>query len=141
MRYVLVGGLAATMNVCSRILYNLWTSYSTAIVLAHFTGMTMTYMLARTYVFPSGLQTTHARSILAFLLVQGVALLQSWAISLGLAEYVLPRIGVHHFVHEIAHVTGVGMALFTNYFGNKHWAFRTVLCGAWEDEPGCTRGK
>lgn len=124
-RYLAAGGIAASLNVASRILYNLWTSYTVAIVLAHFTGMVTTFLLARKYVFPNSEHTTAAyRAAAPFLVVQGVALLESWAISIFLAEHVLPQLGIWHFRHEIAHASGVAAAVFTNYFGNKHWTFR-----------------
>jgi putative flippase GtrA len=123
-RYLVVGGIAASMNVASRVLYNVWTGYSMAIVLAHLTGMTVTFLLARKYVFREGQRDSAVTSIVPFFIVQGVALLESWAISVFLAEHALPRLGVRHFGHEIAHATGVATAVLTNYFGNKHWAFR-----------------
>ena len=129
-RYMVVGGMAASLNVCSRMVYNLWTSYSAAIVLAHITGMMTTFFLARAYVFPRGPQPAAVLAITRFCLVQGVSLLQTWLISILLARDLLPALGVLRFNHEIAHAFGVASAAFTNYFGNKYWTFRRRSGGA-----------
>jgi len=123
-RYLMVGGVAASLNICSRIFYNFWTSYSVAIVLAHTTGMITTFLLARIYVFPESRLAAPARSAFVFVLVNVFSGLQSWAVSILLAEHVLPALGVQHFIHEIAHVIGVAVSVLTNYFGNQRWAFR-----------------
>ena len=125
-RYLAVGGTAASLNLASRIFYNLWTSYSVAIVLAHLTGMATTFLLARIYVFPQDHQTLGGRTVLRFCIVQGIALLESLAVSILLADHVPSAFGVRRFDHEIAHMTGVTVAVFTNYFGSKHWTFRPL---------------
>jgi putative flippase GtrA len=49
---------------------------------------------------------------------------QTWAISMGLAYYVLPAAEVTRFIPEIAHAAGVMFPVFTSYLGHKHWSFR-----------------
>jgi len=50
--------------------------------------------------------------------------LQTWLISMGLAVYVLPAMGVKVFVHEMAHAAGIVAPVFTSYLGHKHFSFR-----------------
>ena len=121
--FLLAGGTAAAINFASRILYNQWMDYSTSIIVAYLTGMVTAFVLARLFVFTV---STHRwpRSALIFTLVNVVAAAQTWAISVGLAYYVLPGVGVTHFVMEIAHATGVAFPVFTSYLGHKHWSFR-----------------
>lgn len=121
--FVITGGMAAAVNFASRILYSQWMSYSAAIVVAYVTGMITAFLLARTFVFTGSRQSMHSSAML-FGLVNLLAVVQVWAISIGLASYVLPAIGVQHYVEEIAHAIGVAFPVFTSYLGHKHWSFR-----------------
>lgn len=121
--FLLTGGTAAAVNFASRILYNHWVDYSTSIIIAYLTGMVTAFVLARLFVFTESSQDWH-RSPLIFTLVNLVVVVQTWGISIGLANYVLPGVGVTHFAPEIAHATGVVFPVFTSYLGHKHWSFR-----------------
>lgn len=121
--FLLTGGTAAAVNFGSRILYNQWLSFSSAIVLAYVTGMVTAFILAKLFVFKDSQQALH-KSIMFFCLVNLVAVLQTWLISMGLAYYLLPSLGVTQFVPEIAHATGVIVPVFSSYVGHKYWSFR-----------------
>lgn len=121
--FLLTGGLAAAVNFGSRILFSQWMGYSAAIVLAYLVGMTTAFVLARQFVFKQGQQALH-HSAMYFVLVNVVAVLQTWVVSMGLALYVLPALGVTRFVAEIAHAVGVVVPVFTSYLGHKHLSFR-----------------
>lgn len=121
--FLLTGGLAAAVNFGSRIVYNQWCDFSTAVILAYLTGMITAFVLARMFVFKQSSQSMH-RSALYFTLVNLVAVLQTWLISMGLALYLLPMLGVTHFTREIAHAIGVAAPVFTSYLGHKRWSFR-----------------
>lgn len=121
--FLVTGGTAAAVNFLSRILYNQWMSFSVAIVLAYVTGMITAFVLARMFVFTDSQQPVH-HSAMFFVLVNLVAAAQTWLISLGLANYVLPALGVDNFRHEIAHAVGVAVPVFTSYIGHKRWSFR-----------------
>ena len=123
MLFLLTGGTAAAINFASRILYNHWLDYSNSIIVAYLTGMVTAFVLARLFVFTETSQDWH-RSALIFTLVNMVAVAQTWAISMGLAYYVLPSAGVTRFAPEIAHAAGVAFPVFTSYLGHKHWSFR-----------------
>jgi putative flippase GtrA len=121
--FLLTGGTAATVNFGSRILYSRWLDFSAAVILAYITGMVTAFVLAKLFVFKDSTQSVH-RSIVFFILVNLVAVLQTWAISMGLAYYLLPAMGVSAFVQEIAHAVGVAVPVFTSYIGHKRWSFR-----------------
>lgn len=121
--FLLTGGTAAAVNFGSRIVYNLWVDFSTAIILAYVTGMITAFVLAKLFVFKESSLAIH-HSAFFFILVNLVAVLQTWLISMGLALYVLPWLGVSRFVNEIAHAVGVVVPVFTSYLGHKHWSFR-----------------
>ena len=120
--FLLTGGLAAAVNFGSRIVYNRWLDFSSAVVLAYLTGMVTAFILARSFVFTQGSQSVQ-RSAMFFVLVNGVAVLQTWAISMAL-YYLLPIAGVTKWVPEIAHAVGVAVPVFTSYLGHKKFSFR-----------------
>jgi putative flippase GtrA len=122
LKFLITGGLAAAVNFGSRIVYNQWTDYSTAIILAYLTGIVTAFVLAKLFVFRESQRPVH-HSAFFFILVNLLAVLQTWGISLLLANYALPKLGVTRFVPEIAHAVGVAFPVFTSYLGHKRWSF------------------
>lgn len=121
--FLLTGGAAAAVNFGSRIVYSFFVDFPVAILIAYLTGMVTAFVLARLFVFKDSKQTLH-RSVGFFVLVNLVAVLQTWLISMGLAYYALPALGVTYFVREVAHAVGVVVPVFTSYIGHKRWSFR-----------------
>jgi len=121
--FLITGGTAALVNFGSRFVYNQWVSFSTAVILAYITGMITAFVLAKVFVFKESQQSIH-HSAIFFCLVNLVAVLQTWLISMGLAYYLLPYLGVSIFVEEIAHAVGIAVPVFTSYIGHKRWSFR-----------------
>ena len=121
--FLLTGGTAAVVNFSSRILYSVWLDFSSAVILAYISGMITAFVLAKLFVFKESQQTLQ-RSAVFFILVNLVAILQTWVISMGLAYYLLPLLGFSVFVQEIAHATGVIVPVFTSYLGHKRWSFQ-----------------
>ncbi len=120
--FLLTGGLAAGVNFGSRIVYNHWLDFSASVVFAYLTGMVTAFILARAFVFTQGTQSVR-RSAFFFVLVNGVAVLQTWGISMAL-YHLLPLAGVSRFVPEFAHAIGVTVPVFTSYVGHKKFSFR-----------------
>lgn len=123
MGFLLTGGIAAAVNFSSRIVFDLWMDYSAAIIIAYLIGMVTAFILAKLFVFKTSQQSFH-RSALFFTLVNLVAVVQTWGISLLLAYHLLPWFGMTRFIPEIAHAFGVAVPVFTSYVGHKHWSFR-----------------
>ena len=121
--FLVTGGIAAVINFGSRVLYNEWMSFSSAVILAFITGMTVAFVLARSLVFKGSQRPVH-HSAMIFILVNLLALLQTWAISMGLVFYVLPFFGITLFAPEIAHAVGIVVPVFTSYIGHRNWSFR-----------------
>lgn len=121
--FLLTGGTAAAINFGSRIIYNLWVSFSIAVILAYITGMITAFILSKLFVFSESQQSVH-KSAIFFVLVNLVAILQTFLISMGLAYYVLPKMGITLLAPEIAHAVGVIVPVFTSYLGHKRWSFR-----------------
>jgi putative flippase GtrA len=120
--FVLFGSVAAVVNVLSRIVLSLEIPFEAAIVLAYACGMTTAYALNKAFVFaPSG------RSIrdeyFRFTLVNLVAVIQVWIISVCLVRVFFPWIGFTWHAETVSHVIGVMVPVFTSYFGHKHVSF------------------
>lgn len=121
--FLLTGGLAAGINFFSRIVYSSWLTYSSAVILAYITGMLVAFILAKLFVFKESAQKIH-HSALIFTAVNLFALIQTWAISLLFAFYILPFFGITDYVDEFAHLIGIMVPAFTSYIGHKRWSFR-----------------
>lgn len=121
--FLLTGGFAAAVNWGSRIVYNIWMPFTTAIILAYITGMITAFILAKIFVFKSSTQSA-GRSVFFFTLVNLVAVLQTWAVSVGLAYYLFPRLGMTWHDRDIAHLVGVAVPVISSYFGHKRWSFK-----------------
>jgi putative flippase GtrA len=107
--FLVAGGTAAVVNFCSRILYNHWLDFSSAVILAYLNGMITAFVLAKLLVFKTSQQPWH-RSVLFFCLVNAFAVVQTWAVTMGLAYYVLPALPIaliQAFIPEIAHAIGI----------------------------------
>ena len=123
MRVLIAGGSAAGVNMAGKIVYGACGGYSVSIILAYLTGMAAAFLLARTYVFPGG-RNGVGRSAVYFTLVNAVALLQTWFVSITLANHVFPTLGIRQHPETLAHVIGVGTPVFTSYIGHREWSFR-----------------
>jgi len=121
--FLVTGGFAAIVNLVSRFIYNHWLSFSTSVILAYISGMITAFILAKLFVFNKSQQSLH-RSVAFFILVNLVAILQTWLISMGLAYYLLPLVGVTKMIPEISHIAGVVVPVFTSYIGHKRWSFQ-----------------
>jgi putative flippase GtrA len=121
--FLLTGGFAAAVNWGSRIVYNIWMPYSSAIIVAYITGMITAFILAKLFVFKSSTQST-GKSVFFFTLVNLVAVLQTWSVSVGLAYWLFPKLGMNWHDRDIAHLVGVAIPVFTSYVGHKRWSFK-----------------
>lgn len=122
-RFVLAGGVAAAVNFLSRILLGMFMPYALSIVLAFFLGMTAAFLLNRRFVFQSS--TNGLRQQVAwFVTVNLMALLQTLAVSLLLADFALPYLGMTRYAETVAHAIGIVVPIFASYLGHKRLTFR-----------------
>lgn len=122
LKFICCGGIAALVNFGSRFIFNVWFNFPVSIVLAYICGMITAFILAKIFVFKNS-QLPLQHSALRFLIINLLAVLQTLIISLGLAFYLLPLLGVTFFVKEIAHAIGIIMPIFSSYIGHKRWSF------------------
>jgi putative flippase GtrA len=120
--FLAASGLAAAVNILSRIAINTVVSYEVAIILAYLLGMTTAYVLTKFFVFLSPdrkITAEYAR----FALVNVVAIVQVWCVSVGLARLLFPAIGFTWHADTVAHIIGVASPVYTSYLGHKHFSF------------------
>jgi putative flippase GtrA len=120
--FVLIGGLAAALNVGARILVDQYVSYDVAIVIAFFIALTFAFSLNRAYVFTGG-EGGIPKQYSRFLLINLLALIQVWGISVGLARWLFPAVGFEWNAETIAHAIGVVSPVATSFFLHKHFSF------------------
>jgi putative flippase GtrA len=122
-RFLIAGAIAAAANVLSRIVFSQFMGLAAAVVLAYCVGMLVAFLLMRAQVFArSGSPLSH--QVAKFVAVNVAAVVQTLVITLLLARWALPALGVQRFVEEIAHIVGVCVPVVTSYFGHKHFSFR-----------------
>ena len=123
LRFLVAGGIAAAANVLSRIAFSLVMPLAPAVVLAYCVGMLVAFLLMRAHVFePSASRVS--RQVGFFIGVNVAAVLQTLVVTLALARWLLPAMGVKQAVETIAHVVGVCVPIATSYLGHKHLSFR-----------------
>ena len=122
-QFLLVGGLAAGINFISRIGFSEFFSYRVAIIFAYIVGMLTAFILSKHYVFEQS-GRPFKDELRDFTIVNIFAVIQVWLISVGLAEYLFPKVSFTFYPEEIAHLIGLGIPAVTSYFGHKHFSFR-----------------
>jgi len=122
-RFLVAGGIAAAANYGSRFLFSTWLSYGPAIVLAYLVGMGVAFVLMRQHVF-SATGTALGPQVVKFVAVNLLAVVQTLVISLVLARWVLPSLGIVTHAEAVAHLAGVLVPVMTSYFGHRMLTFR-----------------
>lgn len=121
--FLLIGGLAALVNLVGRIIFNLVVDYQLAIILAYPPGMAVAFLLNRHFVFRADAHPAVGQ-IVRFALVNVMSLAQIWIVSVGLVDWAFPAIGFTWHAETIGHAIGLGSPALTSYFAHKHFSFR-----------------
>ncbi|MDZ7783928.1 MAG: GtrA family protein [Halioglobus sp.] len=127
-KFLMAGGVAAVCNYGSRFLYSTFTDFATAVVLAYLTGLTVAFLLNRRYVFTRSRNTLY-QQISYFVMVNMLALVQTWIVSVYLARFLIGEVAFFDgdkvaWAEAIAHGVGVMLPVFTSYLGHKYLSFR-----------------
>lgn len=122
--FIATGGIAAAVNFLSRILISQWFDFSIAIILAYLCGMVTAFVLFRLFVFKRSTTPLH-QSALWFTLVNAVAIIQTWAVSMLMYRYVVPALGIEIFQRELSHAVGIIVPVFSSYLGHRHFTFKS----------------
>ena len=125
-KFLFAGGIAAATNFGSRIVLSIWIPYIPAIISAYCIGMITAFALNRAFVFAQPTNRLH-HQIGWFAIVNLAAVAQTIAISVALASYLLPALGLINHAETIAHGVGVIFPVITSYLGHKHLTFRAEI--------------
>lgn len=121
--FVLCGGTAAGLNWGSRFLFSQFVSFEVAVVMAFFVGLISGFILMQIFVFESGRRPL-VHQMGYYIVVNIFALLQTFFISLLLARWLFPNIGVVAHAESFAHLVGVLVPVISSYLGHKFLTFR-----------------
>ena len=122
LRFLAASGVAALVNVLSRIALSVYLEYRWAVALAYLCGMATAFTLNKLLVFEKSGKALH-REMIWFCVVNAVAAIQVWSVSIGLAEYLFPAISFAWRPELVAHIVGVSSVAVTSYIGHKHLSF------------------
>lgn len=121
--FSLAGGTAALVNFGSRIAFSHFMAYALAIVLAYCLGMLTAFLLNRVFVFTDAV-TPLRHQALWFVTINVAAVLQTLLVSLLLARWVFPWLGMTFHPEVVAHAFGVVVPVVTSYVGHKRLTFK-----------------
>jgi putative flippase GtrA len=122
-KFVVAGGLAAVVNIVARYLLSLAFVYEVAVAVAYLFGMTAAFLMTRAFVFERSASTVHVQYG-RFAIINVLAFVQVWLISVGFDRLFLPAIGFDWHRETIAHMVGVASPVVTSYVGHKRFSFR-----------------
>lgn len=121
--FLMVGAVAAGINILARLIIDSVASYGVAILLAFVIALTSAFILNRRFVFRADGGRWRGQ-FWRFLIVNLISLAQVFAISFALARLIFPSIGMNWHGDTIAHIIGVISPMFTAYLAHKHFTFR-----------------
>ena len=121
--FVVVGGVAALVNIGSRLMISRVMPYEAAIVVAYLCGMVTAFFLNRAFVFQAAAGREASRQFVRFTLVNIVALVQVWIVGVGLDRFVFPAVRFNWHAETVAHVIAVASPIVTSYLAHKYFSF------------------
>ena len=126
MRFLLVGGMAALVNIGSRAFFGQYMPFEYAVALAFVVGVSVAFVGNRKWVFTEGAlgwQVAYRR----FFLVNVIALAQVWLVSVGLYRVLFPFMEFTWHAELVAHVIGVLSPVVTSYYAHKYYSFNSSV--------------
>ena len=121
-RFLALGGFSAGVNLAARFALQPVLGFEMAVAVAYVIGMIVAYNLFRLFVFGAS-ERSVASEVWRFTLVNLVALVLVWCISVGLARIVFPALAWTWHADDIAHFVGVLSPALTSWIGHKRYTF------------------
>ena len=121
-RFLALGGFSAGVNLVARFLLQPLLGFEVAVAVAYLIGMVVAYNLFRIFVFGAS-ERGVASEFWRFTLVNMVALVLVWSISVGFARIVFPALAFSWHADDIAHCIGVLSPAVTSWIGHKRYTF------------------
>ena len=121
--FLACGAIAAAANWGSRFLFSLWMPFEPAVVAAFGVGLACGFVLMRVFAFEA-----RARPLMPqagrYLVVNAAALVQTVAISILMARWILPWMGIDRHAEALGHLAGVLFPVITSYFAHRMYTFK-----------------
>lgn len=132
--FLLTGGMAAAVNVAARVVLSNFMPFEAAVIVAYLIAMVTAFALSRRFVFEASGRSVH-EELGKFALVNLVAIIQVWLVTMALNYHVLPALGWTFYPELTSHFIGVASPVLTSYFGHKYFSFKAASKHAPPGEP------
>nr|WP_246432879.1 GtrA family protein [Rhodopseudomonas rhenobacensis] len=119
----MVGVTAAAINIVSRVVISQFVAFEYAVALAFPVALTFAFVMSRLLVFEPSASSAWGQYF-RFFLVNLVALVQVWLVSVGLAQWLFPMIGWTFYPELLAHTIAVCSPVLTSYYAHKVFTFK-----------------
>lgn len=123
LRFLTAGGFAAVVNFAVGYSLAGQLPFHSDIVAGHLSGMVVAFFLFERDVFGRA-EGSRSREVLVFLLVNGLAVLQTWIVYILLRQKLFPAIDFHFHPAELSRVCAIAVPVFTSFLGHKYFTFR-----------------
>jgi putative flippase GtrA len=120
--FLFFSGVAAAVNIGTRIPLNVFMPYGYSIVVAYCFGMVTAFTLNKYLNFKGSENKVHFEAI-NFIAINLLGLLITFSVSIALAYYLLPFIGIFRYRFLVAHIIGTAAPAFTSFLGHKYITF------------------
>ena len=121
-RFLLVGGLAAILHWCARLILSNWLPFSWAVVFAYAVGMSVAFTLNIVFVFPNS-PKSKIKQARDFALVNISFFPVVWAVSVLINNGLLAS-GMLKYTQEVSHAVAVILPTFLTFLIYKLFAFK-----------------
>lgn len=125
-KFLLVGGFSALVNIVTRVVSGLYFDYLTSIIIAFFVALSTAFVLNKFYVFQPSKYKNFMIEYVLFLLVNLFGLVQTVLISFLLKDYLFVWAKFNFHNETLAHTVGVVIPVFTSFIGHKYLSFKGV---------------
>jgi len=123
--FFICGCAATAINITARGLLSHSMPYGAAIAVAYCIGLVAAFWLFRRFTFNKVNKTGQSpKKVACYLAVNFYGLLQTMVISVVLADYFFPWVGMDFYPQYIAHFLGLCPLVLTSYLGHKYLTFR-----------------
>ena len=121
--FIITGGTSAIINIFSRIILSNFFRFEIAILISYGIGMLIAFILAKRFVFLNSNKSIK-KSFPAFALVNLISVLQTFFVSIFIKNLFINFFDNLSFIELISHTCGLGILVFTSFYGHKYITFK-----------------
>ena len=121
--FIITGGTSAIINILSRIILSNFFRFEIAILISYGIVMLIDFILAKRFVFLNSNKSIK-KSFPAFALVNLISVLQTFFVSILMKNWLIIFFDNLLFIELISHTCGLGILVFTSFYGHKYITFK-----------------